>query len=141
MQAYGEFDNKEYHFEDRTVESKILNNESFGFTRVTIERPERNKNGDIVYKKNRNMRADTSLRDTEDIPLTEDINEYFKREILKFIPDAWIDRKKIKLDMKFHLLNCFTNIYHQNLLKLFQNVLNNSKSLLLKTSKYYLERK
>ena len=78
------------------------------------------------------MRADTSLRDTEDIPLTEDINEYFKREILKFIPDAWIDRKKIKLDMKFHLLNCFTNIYHQNLLKLFQNVLNNSKSLLLK---------
>ena len=43
MQAYGEFDNKEYHFEDRTVESKILNNESFGFTRVTIERPERNK--------------------------------------------------------------------------------------------------
>ncbi len=141
VQAYGEFDNKEYHFEDRTVESKILNNESFGFTRVTIERPERNKNGDIVYKKNRNMRADTSLRDTEDIPLTEDINEYFKREILKFIPDAWIDRKKIKLDMKFHLLNCFTNIYHQNLLKLFQNVLNNSKSLLLKTSKYYLERK
>ncbi|ETJ36869.1 N-6 DNA Methylase [human gut metagenome] len=107
VQAYGEFDNKEYHFEDRTVESKILNNESFGFTRVTIERPERNKNGDIVYKKNRNMRADTSLRDTEDIPLTEDINEYFKREILKFIPDAWIDRKKDKVGYEIPFTKLF----------------------------------
>lgn len=107
VQAYGEFDNKEYHFEDRTVESKILNNESFGFTRVTIERPERNKNGDIVYKKNRNMRADTSLRDTEDIPLTEDINEYFKREILKFIPNAWIDRKKDKVGYEIPFTKLF----------------------------------
>src|SRR5699024_1720049 len=43
--------------------------------------------------------------------------------------------------MKFRLLDCFTNIHHQNHLKLFQNVLNNSKSLSLKTSKHYLERK
>ena len=126
VQAYGEFDNKEYRFDDRTVESKILNNESFGFTRVTIERPERNENGNIVYKKNGNMSIDTSLRDTEDI------NEYFQREVIPFSPDAKMDRKKIKLGMKFHLLDCFTNIHHQNLLKLFQNVLNNSKSLLLK---------
>lgn len=107
VQAYGEFDNKEYHFDDRTVESKIFENKSFGFTRVTIERPERNKNGDIVYKKNKNMRADTSLRDTEDIPLTEDINEYFKREILKFIPDAWIDRKKDKIGYEIPFTKLF----------------------------------
>lgn len=52
MQAYGEFDNKEYYLEDRTVESKIFDNESFGFTQVTIEQPQRDENGDIVYKKN-----------------------------------------------------------------------------------------
>ncbi|HDE4319145.1 TPA: SAM-dependent DNA methyltransferase [Staphylococcus aureus] len=107
VQAYGEFDNKEYHFDDRTVESKIFENKSFGFTRVTIERPERNKNGDIVYKKNRNMRADASLRDTEDIPLIEDINEYFKREILTFIPDAWIDRKKDKVGYEIPFTRLF----------------------------------
>lgn len=107
VQAYGEFDNKEYQFDDRTVESKIFENKSFGFTRVTIERPERNKNGDIVYKKNRNMRADASLRDTEDIPLIEDINEYFKREILTFIPDAWIDRKKDKVGYEIPFTRLF----------------------------------
>lgn len=97
VQAYGEFDNKEYCLEDRTVESKIFENESFGFTRITIEQPQRDENGDIVYKKNGSKNVDTNLRDTEDIPLTEDINEYFEREILPFSQDAWMDRKKDKI--------------------------------------------
>ena len=41
--------------------------------------------------------ADTSLRDTENVPLTEDIEEYFKREVLPFAPDAWIDESKTKI--------------------------------------------
>ena len=40
--------------------------------------------------------ADTSLRDTENVPLTEDIKEYFKREVLPYAPEAWIDEKKTK---------------------------------------------
>ena len=68
VQAYGEFNDKEYYLGDGTVESKILKNESFGFTRVTIERPQRDENGDIVYKKNGSKSVDTNLRDTEDIP-------------------------------------------------------------------------
>jgi type I restriction enzyme M protein len=37
--------------------------------------------------------ADISLRDTENVPLTEDIKEYFKREVLPYAPEAWIDEK------------------------------------------------
>ena len=34
------------------------------------------------------------MRDTENVPLKEDIREYFNREVLPFAPDAWIDEKK-----------------------------------------------
>lgn len=107
VQAYGEFDNKEYHLGDKTVESKIFKNASFGFTRVSIERPQRDENGDIVYKKNGIMSVDTSLRDTEDIPLTEDISEYFEREVLPFSPDAKMDRKKDKIGYEIPFTRLF----------------------------------
>lgn len=107
VQAYGEFDNKEYHLGDKTVESKIFKNASFGFTRVTIERPQRDENGDIVYKKNGSMSVDASLRDTEDIPLTEDINEYFEREVLPFSSEAWVDRKKDKIGYEIPFTKLF----------------------------------
>lgn len=107
VQAYGEFDNKEYYLGDRTVESKIFENESFGFTRITIERPQRDENGDIVYKKNGSKNVDTNLRDTEDIPLTEDINEYFERKVLPFSQDAWMDRKKDKIGYEIPFTRLF----------------------------------
>lgn len=40
---------------------------------------------------------DTDLRDFENIPLKEDITEYFKREVLPHVPDAWMDRSKDKV--------------------------------------------
>ncbi|MBM0773128.1 class I SAM-dependent DNA methyltransferase [Staphylococcus epidermidis] len=107
VQSYGDFDNKEYHLGDKTVESKIFKNASFGFTRVMIERPQRDENGDIVYKKNGSMSVDASLRDTEDIPLTEDINEYFEREVLPFSSDAWVDRKKDKVGYEIPFTRLF----------------------------------
>ncbi|MFI3379601.1 type I restriction-modification system subunit M [Mammaliicoccus sciuri] len=107
IQAYGEFDNKEYYLGDRTVESKIFENEMFGFTRITIERPERDENGDIVYKKNGSISVDASLRDTEDIPLTEDIEKYFEREVLPFNPDAWMNRKKDKIGYEIPFTRLF----------------------------------
>ncbi|HDE3417279.1 class I SAM-dependent DNA methyltransferase [Staphylococcus aureus] len=107
VQAYGEFENKEYYLGDRTVESKIFENKMFGFTRITIERPERNENGDIVYKKNGSISVDASLRDTEDIPLTEDIEKYFEREVLPFNPDAWMDRKKDKVGYEIPFTRLF----------------------------------
>lgn len=76
--------------------SQIYNNEDFGYTKITVERPLRDEKGEIVLKKGKKQ-PDTALRDTENVPLTEDIKEYFKREVLPFAPDAWIDEKKSKI--------------------------------------------
>ena len=76
--------------------SKIFDNEDFGYTKIIVERPLRDENGELVLKKSKKQ-PDSSLRDTENVPLNEDIQEYFKREVLPFAPDAWIDEKKSKV--------------------------------------------
>lgn len=76
--------------------SMIFHNEDFGYTKITVERPLTDENGELVLKKGKKQ-PDTSLRDTENVPLKEDIEEYFKREVLPFAPDAWIDKNKSKI--------------------------------------------
>lgn len=76
--------------------SQIYDNEDFGYTKITVERPLLDEDGNPILKKNK-PQADSSLRDTENVPLKEDIEEYFKREVLPFAPDAWIDTKKSKV--------------------------------------------
>ena len=76
--------------------SMIFDNEDFGYTKITVERPICDESGNPVLKKGK-KEADSSLRDTENVPLKEDIDEYFKREVLPFSPDAWIDKKKSKV--------------------------------------------
>ncbi len=87
-QVYGDFRETEI--------SKIFNNEDFGYTKITVERPLRGEDGELILK-NGKKQPDTSLRDTENVPLTENIQDYFKREVLPFSPDAWIDEKKSKV--------------------------------------------
>lgn len=87
-QIYGEF--------KETDISKIFDNEDFGYTKITVERPLKDENGNLVLKKGK-PQPDSSLRDTESVPLKEDIQEYFNREVLPFVPDAWIDTKKSKI--------------------------------------------
>ena len=76
--------------------SKIFDNSDFGYTKITVERPLVDESGKPVVKKGKKQ-PDTALRDTENVPLKEDIDEYFKREVLPFAPDAWIDEKKSKV--------------------------------------------
>ena len=87
-QIYGDFKENEI--------SKIFNNEDFGYAKIVVERPQRNENGEIILKKGKPV-ADSELRDTENVPLTEDIHEYFQREVIPFAPDAWIDESKTKI--------------------------------------------
>lgn len=87
-QIYGDFRETEI--------SKIFNNDDFGYTKITVERPLRDENGELILKSGKRQ-PDTSLRDTENVPLKEDIQDYFKREVLPFAPDAWIDEKKSKV--------------------------------------------
>ena len=85
---YGDFKESEI--------SQIYDNEDFGYTKITVERPLRDEEGNLVLKKGKKQ-PDASLRDTENVPLKEDIKEYFEREVLPFAPDAWIDEKKSKV--------------------------------------------
>lgn len=85
---YGEFRETEI--------SQIYDNADFGYTKITVERPLLDEDGNPILKKNK-PQADSSLRDTENVPLKEDIEEYFKREVLPFAPDSWIDTKKSKV--------------------------------------------
>ena len=107
VKAYGEFDNKEYELEEQIVESKIFDNEDFGYTRVTVESPQRDEEGNVVLKKNKQPTADAKLRDTEDIPLKENIDEYFEREVIPFNADAWMDRKKDKIGYEIPFTRLF----------------------------------
>ena len=80
--------------------SKIFKNEEFGYNTITVERPQRDAEGKIIIStkgktKGKSM-PNAELRDTENVPLSEDIESYFKREVLPHAPDAWIDHEKTK---------------------------------------------
>lgn len=107
VQAYGEFDNKVYTDGDVSVESKVFDNEFFGYNKVTVESPLKDENGELILNKKGQKQADAELKDTEDIPLTEDIDEYFAREVLPFNSDAWIDKKKTKIGFEIPFTRLF----------------------------------
>ena len=99
VKAYGEFKNHEvYEYGTKTCESKIFNNEDFGFNRIQIESPSFNENGKIIKKGKKDQPvADASKRDFENVPLIEDIDAYFDREVKPYNVEAWIDKTKTKI--------------------------------------------
>ena len=107
VEAYGEFANKIYTEDDLVVESKIFNNDFFGYQKVVVETPLYDENGNVIRKKNGKPEPDTSKRDTEDISLTEDIETYINREVLPFNPDAWVDKSKTKIGFEIPFTRLF----------------------------------
>ncbi len=81
--------------------SLIFPNEAFGYRTITVERPLRDEQGNVVLgakgKQKGKPQADSSLRDTENVPLSEDVETYFKREVIPHAADAWIDEDKTKV--------------------------------------------
>lgn len=81
--------------------SRIFKNEDFGYRTITVERPQCDEQGNVVIgskgKQKGKPQPDASLRDTENVPLSEDVESYFKREVLPHAPDAWIDHDKTKV--------------------------------------------
>lgn len=81
--------------------SRIFKNDDFGYHTITVERPMRDESGNIVKgtkgKLKGKVQPDANLRDTENVPLSEDIEKYFKREVLPHAADAWIDHEKTKV--------------------------------------------
>jgi len=64
---------------------------------------ERDENAEICRDGKGNPEPDPELRDTEIVPLTEQIEAYFKREVLPHLPDAWIDQSKTKIGYEISL--------------------------------------
>lgn len=108
VQAYGEFQNDALYGEKEGIycQSKIFDTEEFGYRKITVERPERDEKGEPVLKKGKPV-ADANLRDTENVPMKEDVQEYFKREVLPYAPDAWIDEKKTKIGYEIPMTRYF----------------------------------
>jgi len=81
--------------------SKIFKNADFGYRTITVERPLRDENGKILLGEKGKLKGkpqpDNKLRDTENVPLSEEVETYFKREVLPHAPDAWIDPDKTKI--------------------------------------------
>ncbi len=96
VKAYGEFKNKEYELEGKVCESKIIDLVDLGFNKITIETPLFDEDGNKVMK-GKKVAPDTKKRDTENVPLTQDIDVYFEREVKPYNPNAWIDKAKTKV--------------------------------------------
>ena len=98
IQTYQNFEENEY--------SKIFDNEYFGHTKITIEQPLR-KNGEVVRKKDGTLKPDSKLRDYERVPLSEDVEQYYSREVEPHLPDSWIDYDKSKVGYEINFTKYF----------------------------------
>lgn len=108
VKAYGSFENCAVYGDKDGIycESKIFETVEFGYNKIVVERPQRDESGEIVLKKGKPV-ADASLRDTENVPLVQDIDRYFEREVLPYAKDAWIDKKKTKVGYEIPMTRYF----------------------------------
>lgn len=106
--AYGEFANGKVYGDKNSIycESKVFESVEFGYNKIVVERPQRDEAGNILLKRGKPV-PDTSLRDTENVPLVQDIDAYFAREVLPYAPDAWIDHSKTKVGYEIPMTRYF----------------------------------
>ena len=106
--AYGEFANGKVYGDKNGIycESKVFESVEFGYNKIVVERPQRDEAGNILLKRGKPV-PDTSLRDTENVPLVQDIDAYFAREVLPYAPGAWIDHSKTKVGYEIPMTRYF----------------------------------
>ena len=106
--AYVEFANGKVYGDKNGIycESKVFESVEFGYNKIVVERPQRDEAGNILLKRGKPV-PDTSLRDTENVPLVQDIDDYFAREVLPYAPDAWIDHSKTKVGYEIPMTRYF----------------------------------
>ena len=111
IQAYGEYRDNTYTetiSDDRNVvcKSRRLDSVSLGYHKIVVESPLLDNEGNKVMKKGK-LVADARRRDTESVPLDEDIDTFFAREVLPFNSDAWIDTSKTKVGYEIPFTRTF----------------------------------
>ncbi len=89
--------------------SKIFDNSEFGYWKITVCRPQQDEKGNVVTDKKGNIKADSNLTDTEQIPFSYEggIKAFFEKEVLPFAPDAWIDEKKTQVGYELSFTKYF----------------------------------
>ena len=98
LDTYSNFVENEY--------SQIHDNEYFGYTKVTVEQP-KIEDGKVVTNRQGKPKPDTSKRDHERIPLSDDIEDYFEREVKPHLPDSWMDESKNKVGYEINFTKYF----------------------------------
>lgn len=111
IEAYGDYDSKTYEKkigDGKTivVKSKRMESIALGYNKITVESPVLGEDGEPILKKGKPT-ADTSKRDTETVPLDEDMDTYFEREVLPYRPGAWIDKSKTKVGYEIPFTKTF----------------------------------
>lgn len=106
LKAYKEFDTKEYGNGNLKVESKVFDKEFFGYTTGTVETADKDEKGNYILKKGKKV-AKKVATDTEIVPLTEDIEKFFEKNVLPYNPDAFMDRSKDKVGYEIPFTRLF----------------------------------
>lgn len=106
VNAYNDFSNDTYQDGDLSVESKVFDNDYFGYTKVTVLTPILDENGQPILKKGK-PQPDKAKTDTESIPLNEDIDEFIKKNVLPYNEFAYLDRKKDKIGYEIPFTRLF----------------------------------
>ena len=92
--------------------SLVFRNEEFGYGTVTVERPLFDEGGELVRvakgKGKGRPAPDLARRDTENVPLLEDVDAYMEAEVLPHVPDAWVDHDRTKVGYEIP----FTRLFH-----------------------------
>ena len=107
MKAYSEFSDKEYSDDNLFVESKVFDNEFFGYTKVTVLQAVVDDNGNLILKKGKMQQDKEKGTDTEIIPLSEDIDGYMEKNVLPYSPNAYLDRSKDKIGYEIPFTRLF----------------------------------
>ncbi len=111
VRAYGEYVTEDYretldNGREIVCRARLMDNDDFGYSKITVETPMVDENGRKVLKKGKPV-ADTDRRDTENVPLAEDIDAYLAREVLPYNPGAWIDGTKTKVGYEIPFTRVF----------------------------------
>lgn len=112
LRVYDEYSDKDY--EEKTengnsiiCKSKVLDSVDLGYNKITVESPLLDENGENVKDKKGKVLADGNRRDYENVPLDEDIDKYFEREVLPYNKAAWIDKSKTKVGYEIPFTRTF----------------------------------
>lgn len=95
-----------YHNNIENEFCKIFPNSFFGYTKVVVEQP-LIENGRVKLDKDKKPKPDSTKRDHERIPLSENIDAYYEREVKPHLPDSWMDRSKNKIGYEINFTKYF----------------------------------